>query len=69
MGLLICVLVGPPIPFCRGQTSSLSFLTSIDILEKVIAHKGPYKPLSWIQNLRVGPTYKIPRLVHMIHNW
>jgi hypothetical protein len=26
------------------------FLTSLDILEKPIAHKWPYKPLSWIQN-------------------
>jgi hypothetical protein len=25
-------------------------LTSLDILEKLIAHKGSDKPLSWIQN-------------------
>jgi hypothetical protein len=38
-------------------------LTSLDILEKPIAHKGSDKPLSWIQNPVVRPTHEIPRLV------
>jgi hypothetical protein len=54
--------------FQKPTLTSYSLLTSLDILEKPIAHKGPDKPLSWIQNPVVRPTHEIPRLVNMIHN-
>jgi hypothetical protein len=53
----------------QSPLTSFSFLTSLDILEKLIAHKGSAKPLSWIQNPGVRPTHEIPRLVNMIHNY
>jgi hypothetical protein len=52
----MCVFKKPPL-------TSFFLLTSLDILEKPIAHKGTDKPLSWIQNPVVRPTHEIPRLV------
>jgi hypothetical protein len=54
--------------FQKPPLTSFSLLTSLDILEKSIAQKGPDKPLPWIQNLVVQPTDAIPRVVNMIHN-
>jgi hypothetical protein len=54
--------------FQERPLTYFSFLTSLDILEKPIAHKGHDKPMSLIQNLGVGPTHEILRLVNMIRN-
>jgi hypothetical protein len=53
-----CVFQKPPL-------TSISFLTSLGVLEKPIAHKGPDKLLSWIQNPGVRPIHEILRLVNM----
>jgi hypothetical protein len=36
-------------------------VTSLEILEKPIAHKGSDKPMGWIQNAGVGPEHEIPK--------
>jgi hypothetical protein len=62
------VSIGPKrVCFQYAPLTSFSLLTSLDILEKPIAHKRTDKYLAWIQNLVVRPTHKIPRLVNMIH--
>jgi hypothetical protein len=59
----------PQMPvFQKATLTSFSLLTSLDILEKAIAHKRPDKHLAWIQNPVVQHTHGIPRLVNMIHN-
>jgi hypothetical protein len=54
--------------FEKTPLTSFSLLTSLDILEKPISHKGPDKPMSLIQNPVVRPTHEIPRLVNMTYN-
>jgi hypothetical protein len=46
--------------FQYAPLTSFSLLTSLEILEKPIAHKRPDKHLAWIQNLVVRPTHEIP---------